>query len=164
MKPQKSAPKAVQRSYLITPHLEKSLNRLLASEAVLYFKTKKAHWLASGPNFKEVHEMLDAQATFILASIDEFAERVTMLGGLPSGGLSEFLSSSMMKDFESSERKISRFLPALLSDHATLILAMRDAIELATSENDPGTADLLTRLVQEHEKAAWFLRETVSQD
>jgi starvation-inducible DNA-binding protein len=47
---------------------------------------------------------------------------------------------------------------ALANEEATIAL-MHDGIELATGAGDPGTADLLTRFIQVHEKEAWFLRE-----
>jgi starvation-inducible DNA-binding protein len=34
--------------------------------------------------------------------------------------------------------------------------------ELANVAGDPGTADLLTRFVQIHQKEAWFLREMLN--
>jgi starvation-inducible DNA-binding protein len=36
---------------------------------------------------------------------------------------------------------------------------MHEGIELANGTGDPGTADLLTRFVQIHQKEAWFLHE-----
>jgi starvation-inducible DNA-binding protein len=47
---------------------------------------------------------------------------------------------------------------ALDNEERTISL-MHEGIELASQAGDPGTADLLTRFVQAHQKEAWFLRE-----
>jgi len=47
---------------------------------------------------------------------------------------------------------------ALDNEEATVAL-LHAGIELASAAGDPGTADLLTRFVQIHQKEAWFLRE-----
>jgi len=46
-----------------------------------------------------------------------------------------------------------------VANHRTIIAEFKDAIKVADSENDPGTADLFTRIIQVHEKQQWFLRE-----
>jgi len=51
-----------------------------------------------------------------------------------------------------------------LDNHQRVIEGMRAAIETAAEAGDPGTADLLTRLIQVHEKQAWFLREVAERD
>lgn len=145
----------------IDPVWERSLNALVASQASLYYKTKKAHWLAAGPLFKEIHEMLDEHATFIINNVDEIAERITMLGGTPVGGLNEFSERSLFKDFDPGRAPMNEYLKALFQDHENLIVAYRNAITEGSTKNDYGTVDLLTKILQEHEKAAWYLRETI---
>jgi len=46
-----------------------------------------------------------------------------------------------------------------VANHRTIIAEFKDVIKVADSENDPGTADLFTRIIQVHEKQEWFLRE-----
>lgn len=42
-----------------------------------------------------------------------------------------------------------------------VIKEMRDAAKSADDNNDPGTVDLFSRIVQIHEKHEWFLREVL---
>jgi starvation-inducible DNA-binding protein len=42
-----------------------------------------------------------------------------------------------------------------------VIREMREAVRVADEEDDPGSADLLTRTVQIHEKHEWFLRDVL---
>ena len=40
-----------------------------------------------------------------------------------------------------------------------VIKDMRDAARIANDNNDPGTVDLFSKIVQIHEKHEWFLRQ-----
>ncbi|HXL87405.1 MAG TPA: ferritin-like domain-containing protein [Streptosporangiaceae bacterium] len=46
---------------------------------------KHVHWNVTGPNFIALHTMLDPQVEAVRAMVDETAERITVLGGSPSG-------------------------------------------------------------------------------
>ena len=46
-----------------------------------------------------------------------------------------------------------------VANHRKIIAEFKNAIKVADRENDPGTADLFTRVIQIHEKQEWFLRE-----
>jgi len=46
-----------------------------------------------------------------------------------------------------------------VANHRTIIGEFKNAVKVADKENDPGTADIFTRIIQIHEKQEWFLRE-----
>jgi starvation-inducible DNA-binding protein len=52
-----------------------TLHRQQANALVAYVNYKKYHWLTYGPLFRDVHLLLDEQATQTYETIDEFAER-----------------------------------------------------------------------------------------
>jgi starvation-inducible DNA-binding protein len=143
----------------INQKVEASLNSLIASEAALYFKTKKAHWLVDGKSFQALHTMLDEQATETLAHVDELAERIVMLRGVPAAGLADYQRATIVKDLAPGRQDVSTFLSTLAQDHENISDEMRKTIAVAT--DDPGTADVLTRLLQVHDKAAWYLRASL---
>src|ERR1039458_8429786 len=60
-----------------------TLQRQQANALVAYLNYKKYHWLSYGPLFRDIHLMLDEQATLVYDTIDEFAERAIMVGGAP---------------------------------------------------------------------------------
>ena len=51
-----------------------TLHREQANALVAYLNYKKYHWLTFGPLFRDIHLMLDEQATQTYDTIDEFAE------------------------------------------------------------------------------------------
>ncbi|MEE4191160.1 MAG: ferritin-like domain-containing protein, partial [Halieaceae bacterium] len=46
---------------------------------------KHIHWNVVGPNFIGVHEMLDPQVDTVREMVDQVAERIATLGGVPKG-------------------------------------------------------------------------------
>ena len=56
------------------------LQRQVANAFVLYANYKHYHWQTFGPLFRDLHLMFDEFAKDVLATADEFAERVRMIG------------------------------------------------------------------------------------
>src|SRR5690242_6764641 len=56
------------------------LQREAANAFVLYANYKRYHWQTFGPLFRDLHLMFDDFATVTLATIDELAERIRMIG------------------------------------------------------------------------------------
>src|SRR4051812_18700435 len=70
------------------------LNKRLADAFVLYTKTRNYHWNITGPNFIQLHLLLEEQYDELAESVDEIAERVRKLGGFAFGTLDEFKQNS----------------------------------------------------------------------
>ena len=135
-----------------------TLHREQANALVAYLNYKKYHWLTYGPLFRDVHLLLDEQATQTCETIDEFAERAIMIGGTPIGDPADYLGAATVKPSEGklSMRKMIEEARAALD---VIIGEMHADTETATAAGDIGTADLYTRLVQVHQKNRWFLNE-----
>jgi starvation-inducible DNA-binding protein len=137
-----------------------TLQRQQANALVAYLNYKKYHWLSYGPLFRDIHLMLDEQATLVYDTIDEFAERAIMVGGSPLGDPADYLPNASVTP---SKGKLS--LEEMITEaRATLDVVTREMhedAEVATEAGDIGTADLYTRLVQVHQKSRWFLNEVL---
>ena len=72
-------------------------NTHVASSVVLYHQIKKHHWLVRGPQWKQIHLLLDEYADEILEQADFFAERITYFSGIPVAGLPNFENVSFIK-------------------------------------------------------------------
>src|SRR5215813_4581091 len=59
------------------------LQRQLANAFVLYANYKHYHWQTFGPLFRDLHLLFDEFATAVLGTIDDFAERLRMIGQDP---------------------------------------------------------------------------------
>jgi len=135
-----------------------TLHRQQANALVTYLNYKKYHWLTYGPLFRDVHLMLDEQATQTYETIDEFAERAIMVGGAPIGDPGDYLGTATVKP---SKGKLSmrEMIQEARSSLDVIIKEMHADTETADQAGDIGTADLYTRLVQVHQKNRWFLNE-----
>ena len=134
------------------------LNTALSDEFVLYTVTRNFHWNVGGPQFSELHEFFDEQYQQLNTVVDDVAERVRSLGGRALGTLHDFLQHARLKEHHELSDP-SEMIAALLSDHETVIRALRGDVELCSDEyGDQGTSDFLSELVQRHEKMAWMLR------
>ena len=136
------------------------LNAQLATAWVLGLNAKRYHWMVSGPHFRDYHLRFDELYTAVEGTIDELGERIRMLGGTPLFTPGQIEAASAVKPTD-PKRKLDAdaMLKEALAGEEKAIDLCHEGIELATGANDPGTADLLTRFVQVHQKEAWFLRE-----
>src|SRR6186997_1374598 len=57
-----------------------ALQTQVANAFVLYANYKHYHWQTFGPHFRDLHLMWDEFAKATLATVDELAERIRMIG------------------------------------------------------------------------------------
>ena len=139
------------------------LNSELATAFVLSFNAKRYHWTVTGPHFRDYHLRFEELYNAADGTVDELAERIRMLGGLPIHTPAQMASLSKAAVSDPAARLDPEgMLKEALDNEERTISLMHEGIELANGAGDPGTADLLTRFVQVHQKEAWFLREILA--
>ena len=135
-----------------------NLQREQANALVLYLNIKKYHWNTFGPLFRDIHLFLDEYADIAVNQIDEFAERAFMIDGTSLGDPADYLPASTITASR-GELTLRAMIEELVANADTIIAEMHHDAETATGAGDIGTADLYTRLVQEHQKKRWFAKE-----
>ena len=141
-----------------TSDVVEHLQRQLANAFVLYANYKHYHWQTFGPLFRDLHLLFDEFATAVLATIDDFAERLRMIGQDPVFRPDEVerqASVTVSGDVGTMREMVAEADENLL----TVIREMREAARVADDHDDPGTVDLFSRHVQIHEKHEWWLRD-----
>ncbi|WP_111671906.1 Dps family protein [Algoriphagus litoralis] len=137
----------------------KELIRILADEIVLYTKTRNAHWNVIGSDFIDKHHLFETQYTQLDEIIDSVAEKIRTLGHFVPSTLGETLANTALKDEKFDGFHSTSIIASLLADHETIIRNLRIQITFfANEQEDLGTSDFVTGLMQDHEKAAWMLR------
>jgi starvation-inducible DNA-binding protein len=143
-------------------HLEGVTNLLtgiLANEMVLYVKTRKFHWNVNGESFMEFHKLFESQYKQLEETIDEVAERVNKLGSPAIGTMKEFSEKATIKEAPGKYPDRMEMVKELLDDNETVIKELRKAIDDCSDKyKDAGTADFLTKIMEDHESVAWILR------
>ena len=142
-----------------TPHSDRTLiaqlQEIVTVETRLAIATREAHWNVTGPAFYSLHGLFGAHYTTIDGFIDEVAERIRQLGFAVSG-------SPLMGSSELSS-DADTLLEGLATRHMKLTNLLKKAIRLATDRQDEGTADLLTGMLEQHDKMMWMLNASVSE-
>lgn len=139
------------------------LSIVLSDEMTLYVKLRKFHWNVTGNSFMELHKLFEGQYSDLEKIIDEVAERINMLGSKTIGTMKEFTSLTRLKENENKYPDQKNMIQELLGDNETLIKEIRKDIDICADEShDAGTADLLTKILQQHETMAWVLRRYLS--
>jgi len=135
------------------------LSTVLATAMTLYIKTRKFHWNVTGESFMELHKLFENQYKQLEESIDEIAERIGKLGQKTIGTMAEFSKQSLIKESPGKYSASKEMLTELLKDHEAIVIELRKGIDDSVSKNkDLGTADFLTKLMEQHETTAWILR------
>ena len=137
-----------------------ALNARLADGLDLHAQLKVAHWNVKGPLFPSLHPLFEQFATTLAAFNDQVAERAVTLGATAGGTVRHVAAASALPDLPAGVVR-GLDLVTLLADRIDAFLAgLRESRDLAGAAGDGDTVDLLTQVVTEFEKNAWFLRAT----
>lgn len=77
--------------------LIEKLNMLLSDYQVFYQNTRGFHWNIKGEKFFELHLKFEELYNDLQLKIDEVAERILTLGGVPIHSFSDYLGNSRIK-------------------------------------------------------------------
>lgn len=141
------------------------LDVLCATEYTLFHQLKKHHWMVVGAEFMPVHKFLDELADHARLAGDRLAERVTALGGVPTGAPKAQQELSLFAYEETEDAvDVRTMLERDLAAEQALIVDLRKAIRLANEHGDLGTEDMLYDLLLEHEDEAHHLEHWLEPD
>ena len=134
------------------------LQQQVANALILYLNYKHYHWQTFGPLFRDLHLLFDEFAGEVYETIDVLAERVRMIGQNPVSRIEEFQKTATIKS-AADTTTMREMIKEADTNVIQIIKEIREAIKTADNNDDPGTADVLTRFVQIHEKHEWWLRD-----
>jgi len=133
----------------------------LVSLIDLSLTLKHIHWNVVGPNFIGVHQMLDPQHDGVQEMVDDLAERIATLGGVPSGLPGRLVELRSWEDYSLDRADTISHLAALDLVYQGVISDHRHAMA-ATEEDDPVSNDLLVTQCGVLEGYHWFVRSHLS--
>ena len=139
------------------------LQKQVANGFILYANYKHYHWQTFGPMFRDLHLLFDEFATATLATIDEFAERIRMIGPDPIFSPQQVMEMASV-EMSRTPKKMRDMIQEADENALIVIREMRRGARLADEADDPGTVDLFSRMVQIHEKHEWWLRDMLRKD
>ncbi|MBW4330606.1 DNA starvation/stationary phase protection protein [Stakelama sp. CBK3Z-3] len=142
-----------------TKTVAQALNGILADSYALYLKTKNFHWHMSGPHFRDYHLLLDDQATQILSTTDDIAERVRKTGNTTLRSIGDIARHQSIKDNDADFVKPEDMLSELRDDNLALVASLRKAKDIVDEAKDNATSGILDDWTDQAEERAWFLFE-----
>jgi starvation-inducible DNA-binding protein len=135
------------------------LNLLLADEAVLSQKTKRADGHTGGLNIPELQPLYDDQYQQISTITNEILERVQILSGSRRSGTEVSIKQARL----GGETNAVPGIVNVLANHEAFIRFLReDARKCSELYEDQGTFALLVNVMRSHEKMAWILRSNIA--
>jgi len=141
--------------------LSQTLNARLADGLDLHSQVKVAHWNVKGPQFAALHPLFESFAVGLADFNDAVAERAVTLGGRARGTARHVAATSRVEEYPADTTRDLEHV-ALLADRFEQYLdGLRESRATADELRDTDTVDLLTGIVTEFEKHAWFLRASL---
>lgn len=128
-----------------------ALNSNVASLFVLFHQYQKHHWVAEGPQFRDLHLMLEEHYTAVQQQADAFAERVVTLGGVPVSGPTAQLERGYVTEEPEGILDLRQMLSNDLRANQQILIKQREHIKLARELGDYGTEQLIKRHLREQE-------------
>ena len=91
-----------------------------------------------------------------IEKVDELAERILTLGGVPLHSYAAYAQAASLKATENVSDG-DECLRIVLENLSVLINQEREILAVAADNGDDGTQDLLTPYISEQEKLVWML-------
>jgi starvation-inducible DNA-binding protein len=134
----------------------KSLQQLLADFQVFYTNLRGFHWNVKGKNFFQLHARFEEMYDNTSEKVDEIAERILMLDGVPAHNFSAYLSTNKVKetgvvsDGDAALKNVLETLSLLMESEKAVLAAAAEA-------GDEVTVAMMSDYLKEQEKTTWML-------
>lgn len=129
----------------------------VSSLFVLFHQYQKHHWLVEGPHFRDLHLYLEESYQQIHQDLDALAERITMLGGIPTSAPSAMADLAYITHEKEGQFSVRQMLRNDLVGEQAVIHHLRKTISMTLKMGDYGTERLLKKLLYHAEDRAHHL-------
>lgn len=137
------------------------LNARLADGLDLHGQIKVAHWNIKGPQFAALHPLFETFAVSLAAFNDAIAERAVTLGARAYGTARHVAKTSKLPEYPQDTTRDMEHVGLLAERIEKYLDGVRETRAAVEKLADTDSVDLLTGIVTEFEKNAWFLRASL---
>ena len=141
--------------------IAETLNARLADGLDLHSQIKVAHWNIKGPQFAALHPLFETFAVGLALHNDAVAERAVTLGAKAYGTTRHVAKTSKLADYPQDTTRDMDHVGLLADRIEKYLEGARDSRKLGEQLGDTDSVDLLTGIITEFEKHAWFLRASL---
>jgi starvation-inducible DNA-binding protein len=132
------------------------LNDLLANYQFFYQNLRGFHWNVKGNKFFELHLKFEELYNDAVLKIDEVAERILTLQGVPLHTFEAYLKQSSIKSVE-KDKVDGSIIPTVIENFSVLISKERAILSIAAEAGDEGTVSQMSDYITQTEKTVWML-------
>lgn len=133
-----------------------ALQQLLADYQVYYTNLRGLHWNIKGKEFFVLHAQFENMYNNAADKIDEIAERILMLDGIPAHNFSQYLQTSKVKEIgyvTNGDQGVAHVIEVL----SHFVESERELLKLASEAGDESTVAMMSDYIKEQEKLLWML-------
>ena len=141
--------------------IAETLNARLADGLDLHSQIKVAHWNVKGPQFAALHPLFETFAVSLAGFNDTIAERAVTLGAKAYGTARHVAKTSKVPEYPQETTRDLDHVKLLVERFEAYLGGLRESRGVAEQNGDTDTEDMLTLVITEFEKNAWFLRASL---
>ena len=143
--------------------LSVDLNTLLANFQTYYQNLRGIHWNIKGKRFFDLHVKFEELYNDANIKVDEIAERILTLGGVPQHTFNDYIQNSKVpvgKNVTQDEDAIRLIVDSLTE----LLLIERKILDTSDDANDEGTNSMMSDFITEQEKTVWMMKAWLAEE
>ena len=143
--------------------LSTNLNSLLANFQTYYQNLRGIHWNIKGKRFFELHPKFEELYNDANLKVDEIAERVLTLGGVPQHTFKDYIKNSKVpvgKNVTKDDEAIRLIVDSL----NVLLVIERKILDASAEANDEGTNSMMSDFITEQEKTVWMMKAWLAEE
>ncbi len=133
-----------------------SLQQLLADFQLYYANLRGFHWNIKGHAFFTLHAKFEELYDDAAEKVDQIAERILQLGGVPANKYSDYLKVAKVKEIDGVSCG-GEALGHVLDTYKVLIGEERELLAVASAAGDEVTASMISDYLAGQEKLVWML-------
>ena len=137
------------------------LQQLLADYQVYYANLRGYHWNIKGCGFFVLHGKFEEWYDDAADKVDEIAERILTLGGVPESRPDEYMKKARIQSVGNVSAG-ETIVANVLGDLGKLIVKERELKTIADQAGDEGTSAMLSDYIRSQEKTVWMLTAFLS--
>ena len=143
--------------------LSEDLNELLANFQRYYQNLRGIHWNIKGKRFFDLHVKFEELYDDANMKVDEIAERILTLGGVPLHTFEDYIANSKVpvgKNVTKDEDAIRLIVESLTQ----LLMIERKLLNASDEADDEGTNSMMSDFISEQEKTVWMMKAWLAED
>ncbi|MEX0290595.1 MAG: Dps family protein [Flavobacteriaceae bacterium] len=143
--------------------LSQDLNVLLANFQRYYQNLRGIHWNIKGKRFFDLHLKFEELYDDANLKVDEIAERILTLGGVPYHTFEDYVENSKLpvgKNVSRDEDAIRLIVQSLTE----LLILERGILEASGEAGDEGTNAMISDFITQQEKTVWMMKAWLAEE